>query len=74
MNNIILASGSPRRLEILTMAGYNCKVIKPETDENIEYTSAREYVCDLSKRKAAEVAEKNDGCIIAADTVVVADG
>ncbi|MBO5195744.1 MAG: septum formation inhibitor Maf [Clostridia bacterium] len=74
MNNIILASGSPRRLEILTMAGYNCKVIKPETDENIEYTSAREYVCELSKRKAAEVAEKSDGCIIAADTVVVADG
>ena len=74
MNNIILASGSPRRLEILTMAGYNCKVIKPETDENIEYSSAREYVCELSKRKAAEVAENNEGCVIAADTVVVSEG
>ncbi len=74
MNNVILASGSPRRLEILTMAGYKCKVIKPETDENIEYTSANEYVAELSRRKAAEIAADNSGCIIAADTVVVADG
>lgn len=74
MNNVILASGSPRRLEILTMAGYNCKVIKPETDENIEYASADEYVAELSRRKAAEIAENNEGCIIAADTVVVLDG
>ncbi len=73
MNKIILASGSPRRLEILTMAGYNCKVIKPQTDENIEYASAKEYVMELSRRKAAEIAENNEGCIIAADTVVVAD-
>ncbi len=74
MNKIILASGSPRRLEILTMAGYNCTVIKPVTDENIEYTTAENYVAELSRRKAAEIAENNNGCIIAADTVVVADG
>lgn len=74
MNKIILASGSPRRFEILTMAGYDPKVIKPETDENIEYSSAHGYVAELSRRKAAEVAQANAGCIIAADTVVVADG
>lgn len=74
MNNVILASGSPRRLEILTMAGYNCTVIKPETDENIEYSSPEGYVEELSKRKAAEVAEKHSGCVIAADTVVAIDG
>ncbi len=74
MNNIILASGSPRRLEILTMAGYNCTVIKPDTDENIEYSLPEEYVAELSRRKAAEVAKNTNGCIIAADTVVTSGG
>ncbi len=74
MNKVILASGSPRRLEILTMAGYDCTVIKPDTNENIEFSSPEGYVAELSLRKAAEVAYNNDGCVIAADTVVAIDG
>ncbi len=74
MNKIILASGSPRRLEILTMAGYDCTVIKPETDENISFITPEDYVANLSKLKAAEVAKNTDGVIIAADTVVAIDG
>ncbi len=74
MNKVILASGSPRRLELLTMAGYNCTVIKPDTDENIEFSSPEGYVAELSLRKAREIADENDGCVIAADTVVAIDG
>ncbi len=74
MNHIILGSASPRRLEILTMAGYDCKVIKPDVDENIPYTSPEEYVCELSRLKAADIAERTEGVIIAADTVVAVGG
>lgn len=74
MNKIILGSASPRRLEILTMSGYDCTVIKPNIDENIPYSSPEEFVCELSRQKAADIAEKTDGVIIAADTVVAVGG
>ena len=74
MNSVILASASPRRLEILTMAGYDCKVVKPCVDENIPYSSPEEYVAALSRMKAAEIAKSESGVIIAADTVVAVDG
>ena len=74
MNSVILASASPRRLEILTMAGYDCKVVKPCVDENIPYSSPEEYVAALSRMKAAEIAKGESGVIIAADTVVAIGG
>lgn len=72
---IILASASPRRLEILTMAGYSCRVQPTDADETVEEgMSPAECVALLSARKAEAAAVKTDGVIVAADTVVALDG
>lgn len=76
--SIVLASGSPRRKELLQMLGVTDMVICPAVGEEKadESLSPAETVCALSKAKAAEVREKfsPDDLIIAADTVVCCDG
>jgi septum formation protein len=74
MAEIVLASGSPRRAELLTMAGYAFEVMKTDTDENVEAENPAELVKMLSMRKAADAAAHTDKVIIAADTVVALDG
>ncbi|MCL2195061.1 MAG: Maf family protein [Oscillospiraceae bacterium] len=73
---IILASASPRRHELLTAAGFSFTVYAPDIDETIApgvrpKDAARELAC----QKAAAVAALYPGaCVIAADTIVVVDG
>ena len=72
---IILASASPRRKEILYNAGYNFKVIPSKYDEKISneiYSTS--LVENCAKNKAKEVYKNNkNALIIASDTVVVID-
>ena len=75
-HNLILASASPRRKEILQKAGYNFKIIKSDYNEDIlnkEYSTF--LVENCAKSKALDVLEKirneNNFIIISADTVVV---
>lgn len=72
---LILASGSPRRREILAMAGYQFEVLSPDIDENISERSPAELVQELSRRKAAAAAALADlaDVILSADTVVALD-
>ena len=76
--NIVLASASPRRRELLTMLGVkDFKIIPAEGDEIIEEgMTPAEAVCALSRAKAEEVSKKcsSSDVIIAADTIVVLDG
>ena len=67
---LILASGSPRRKEILNTMGLSYIVDVSDTDES--YIAAPEaMVLELSKRKALAVAAKHENSIIlAADTLV----
>lgn len=76
MKNIILASGSPRRRELLTLAGVEFTVKTADTDETVpDGTAPDEAVKILSKRKALAVAELvPDSVVIGADTVVSIDG
>lgn len=74
MADIVLASGSPRRAELLTMAGYEFEVMKTDTDENVEASGPAELVKVLSQRKAEDAAKLTDKVVIAADTVVALDG
>ena len=71
MINLILASKSKWRKEIIEMAGLKCETIASEVEENIEFNNDPEnYVMELSRKKAKAVAEKVDeGIIISADTI-----
>ncbi|MBS5725551.1 MAG: septum formation inhibitor Maf [Clostridiales bacterium] len=73
---LILASASPRRREILAMAGYRFDILSPDVDENISGLPPAELVQELSRRKAAAAAALTDpaNVILAADTVVSLDG
>ncbi|MBR5509447.1 MAG: septum formation inhibitor Maf [Lachnospiraceae bacterium] len=75
MKKIILASGSPRRKELLTQIGVRFEVQKAEGEEIITSSVPTEVVKELSLQKAQEVAAKYDGdIVIGADTVVAAEG
>lgn len=75
MKKIILASGSPRRRELLTQIGVAFEIVKAEGEEIITSAVPAEAVRELSGQKAREAAGKCDGdIIIGADTVVAADG
>lgn len=77
---IILASGSPRRAEILKNVGIDFTIVKSQADEsavNPEGIPVDLYVQELALLKATEVYGKvsvENGLIIGADTVVAIDG
>jgi septum formation protein len=74
--SIILASASPRRLELLTQAGLNFSVIVAGVDETpLENESPQSMVERLSELKAIAVAKQHpDALVIGADTTVFIDG
>lgn len=77
--NIILASASPRRRELLERMGIqDFQIVVSDADETLEDgLSPAAQVEQLSRRKAAAVAalvNDPDALIIAADTVVALDG
>lgn len=75
MRKIVLASGSPRRKELLTQIGITFEIQKAEGEEVITSDVPAEVVKELSMQKACEVAGKCDGdVVIGADTVVAANG
>lgn len=73
---IVLASGSPRRREILTQIGASFRVQVSECDESVGDLAPDETVLTLSKRKAYAVAKECEGpvVVIGADTVVSVEG
>ena len=71
MKKIILASGSPRRRELLTQIGISFEVVKAEGEEKITTDDPEEAVKELAMQKAQEVAGRVDAdVVIGADTVV----
>lgn len=75
MKKIILASGSPRRRELLEQIGVKFEIHKAEGEEKITSSIPEEAVKELSLQKAKEVSGKYDGdVVIGADTVVAVDG
>jgi len=76
MNPIVLASGSPRRKQLLEMLHIPFRVIPPDVDEHVLPGEAPDrYVTRLSRAKAQAVAPRAPGdVILAADTTVVLDG
>ena len=69
----ILASGSPRRKEILETMGISFTVDVSEVDESFEGLP-QDAVLELSRRKANAVAQRYmDAYVLAADTLVYAE-
>ncbi|XP_056611206.1 probable bifunctional dTTP/UTP pyrophosphatase/methyltransferase protein isoform X2 [Triplophysa dalaica] len=81
---VVLASASPRRLEILTNAGLRFEVVPSWFKETLDkslFKTPYEYAVETAKQKALEVAQrmpfkhlKTPDIVIGADTVVTVDG
>ena len=79
MKHLILASGSPRRRELMSQVGLDFTVVTSDADENIREMEPEDYVRELSSIKAQSVleqyADKDDPVIvIGADTIVYHKG
>ena len=64
--DLILASGSPRRRDILTELGFSFRVVRPEIDESRHPgESPEDYVKRLSLEKARAVAKASNSTTLA---------
>lgn len=71
---LILASGSPRRAELLEQIRLGFEVSVPDVDETPHAgEAAADYVVRMAESKAAAVQPEPDAVVLAADTVVVLD-
>jgi len=70
-SKLILASGSPRRSELLRDAGLEFEIIVPDIDETPRPGEAPDaFVCRTAREKAESISVEN-AVILAADTAVV---
>ena len=75
MTAVVLASGSPRRHQLLAQIGVRFTVRVPDLDESPEPGETPSvYVRRLAFAKAAAVSAEPDELVIAADTTVELDG
>lgn len=72
--NIILASSSPNRKQLLSKLGIPFTVHQPNIDEShLPSESAHELVYRLSQQKARTIANNHQGLIIGCDQVALVD-
>lgn len=72
---LILASGSPRRKELLSLFRIPFTVVPADVDETMDPAKAPcDEVARLSAKKARAVKREPDDVVIAADTIVVCEG
>lgn len=74
--NIILASGSPRRRDLIKELGWKFKIEAALVEEtSVVGEKPENMVCRLAESKAANVYSRhNSDWVIGADTIVVVDG
>lgn len=74
MTEIVLASASPRRREILALLGIPFRVVVSSFDEgSLVHDDPVARVRDLARGKALEVSRSHPGPVLGADTVVHLD-
>lgn len=72
---IYLASGSPRRKELLGWMGLEFEVVEHGFDEgSVELSNSEALVAELAMNKAVTAAEKVKGLVIGSDLVVELEG
>lgn len=69
---LVLASSSPRRLELLARLGVTPdRIVAPDIDETpLKAELPRDYVLRMAQQKAAAVPRADDELLIAGDTIV----
>ena len=75
MSALILASASPRRIEMLRNVRIDFNIVPSEVEESsVNARNPHEYVKECARLKAFDVAEKYpDSWVLGADTIVVID-
>lgn len=78
-SKLILASASPRRLDLLKRMGFNPEVLPADIDETVKKGESPEHYCKrVAEEKAYTVINKKlapeDAFVLAADTTVVCQG
>lgn len=75
-SRLILASASPRRVELMREAGYIFDIVVPDVEEaHDESLSCEELTVENAKLKALTVAARHpESTIVAADTLVYLEG
>lgn len=76
MQNLILASSSPRRKELLENLRITFTISSSEVDESFDpQLSSEDVVMDLAERKAKAIFQENPNAfVLGSDTIVVVDG
>lgn len=73
--NIVLASGSPRRKEILTQIGMKFRVVISNEEENPKSTNPLDFPRENACAKALAVSKQEKGALVLGfDTLVFLDG
>lgn len=75
-DKLILASASPRRADLLDLAGIPfCRMVSGVSEDVDVPADPEDHVVELSRRKARDVAQRlSSGVVLGADTVVVLNG
>lgn len=71
MKQLILASASPRRRDLLTQIGLEFGILPSTIEEKTNETEPVKLVAELALMKASDVARRVEGLVIGADTIVV---
>ena len=76
IKNVVLASASPRRKELLLQIGIQPEIVVSHVVERVTSSVPSEVVMELASQKAADVAtgRKAGETVIGSDTVVAIDG
>lgn len=78
MNTLWLASGSPRRADLLRQLALEFKVLIPEVDERVARgEGSLDYVARMSREKSRSIRKRlaadDGGVVLCADTAVIVD-
>lgn len=73
---IVLASASPRRRELMEQIGIHPEIIPSQVEEVVTSSNPEQVVMELAGQKAREVADRlgDNRIVVGSDTVVAVDG